>query len=198
MEDLPQVQIPAPGNPNRNKPVSQFVEFIETVLFSILLFLVINIVTSRIMIESISMQPTLFERDRVLVNRLAYKFGQPERGDIIIFMPPIDEAGEPYIKRVIGLSGDNIHILNGQVIVNGYPLQENYIQAPPAYVGSWKVAEGQLFVLGDNRNNSSDSHSWGTVPLDNVLGKAELIYWPIGHLGMLDPSSAAAAGSAAP
>jgi signal peptidase I len=197
IEDNPSTH--KPSAVEQNKGVKAFlIELIETILLSVLLFLVINIATSRILVESISMQPTLYERDRVLVNRLAYKLGQPSRKDIIVFIPPLNGESEPYIKRVIGLPGDNIHILNGQVIVNGNVLEETYLQARPNYVGSWVVPEGQLFVLGDNRNNSSDSHYWGTVPIENVIGKAEFIYWPATHLKALNPASAAAAGNPAP
>ncbi len=168
-------------------------ELIETILLSVFLFLVINAATSRIQVESISMQPTLYERDRVLVNRLAYKFGQPHRKEIIVFMPPLDGVEEPYIKRLIGLPGDKIRILNRQVIVNGEPIEETYLMAPPDYVGSWEVPPGYLFVLGDNRNQSSNSHYWGMVPIQNVLGKAEFIYWPATRIKLLDPVRSAAA-----
>lgn len=185
-----------PQKTDRNNSFSRIlIDFAETLLLAVFLFLVINIATSRIQIQSISMQPTLYERDMVLVNRLAYHFDAIQRKDIIIFMPPLSDVKEPYIKRVIGLPGDNIHILNGKVIVNGEPLQETYLMSPPDYVGSWKVPADHLFVLGDNRNSSSDSHYWGMVPIANVIGRAEFIYWPFSHLKVLNPASALASES---
>jgi signal peptidase I len=100
-----------------------------------------------------------------------------QRGDIIVFHFPMDPKQE-LIKRVIGLPGDRVEVAGGVVYVNGLPLEEPYIAAPPAYTSQWDVPEGRLFVLGDNRNDSSDSHSWGFLPYENVVGKAVLIYWP--------------------
>jgi signal peptidase I len=139
------------------------------------------------------MQPTLYEGNFVLVNRIAYRVGEPGRGDIIVFRYPPDPDREPYIKRLIGLPGDVVKVENGQVLVNGFPLSESYIMADPNYQGTWQVPEGKLFVLGDNRNNSSDSHSWGFVPLENVIGKAEVIYWPPEQWQILHRSTASAA-----
>jgi signal peptidase I len=165
----------------------------ETLILSVVLFLVINTLSARIRIESISMQPTLYENDFVFVNRLAYKLGTPGRGDIIVFRYPPDPQREPYIKRVIGLPGETVKVENGEVFVNDTPIRESYIKASPAYQGTWVVPEDYLFVLGDNRNNSSDSHSWGMVPIANVIGKAEVIYLPVSHWRVLNPRMAAAA-----
>jgi signal peptidase I len=170
------------------------IDILETVLLSVILFLGINALSARIRVESISMQPTLYEGDFVIVNKVAYKVGTPSRGDVIIFHFPPDPGREPYIKRIIGLPGDQIHITGGKVYVNDQPLREPYIKAPPAYEGSWTVPEGSLFVLGDNRNNSSDSHSWGMVPVENVIGKAEVVYWPPTEWQLLNQNTAAAAG----
>ena len=139
------------------------------------------------------MQPTLYDGDFVIVNKLAYKLGDPSRGDVIIFRYPPDPDREPYIKRIIGLPGDQVRIADGMVYVNEVPLQEPYISAPPNYTGSWSVPEDSLFMLGDNRNHSSDSHSWGMVPLENVLGKALVVYLPVAHWQTLNPDTAAAA-----
>ena len=168
-------------------------DFFETVVLAVLLFLAINAVSARIRVESISMQPTLYEGDFVIVNKMAYKLGQPERGDVIIFHYPPDPTREPYIKRVIGLPGDEVRVGDGKVYINGEPLNEPYIKAPPNYANSWLVPPDSLFVLGDNRNNSSDSHSWGMVPLENVIGKAEVIYWPPSEWALLNQDWAAAA-----
>ncbi len=168
-------------------------DILETLVLSVVLFLVINGLSARIRVESISMQPTLYEGNFVLVNRIAYKLGEPGRGDVIVFRYPPDPDKEPYIKRVIGLPGDVVRVENQSVLVNDFQLSESYIMADPNYQGTWQVPEGNLFVLGDNRNNSSDSHSWGFVPLENIIGKAEVVYWPPERWQILNPSTASAA-----
>jgi signal peptidase I len=197
MDNYSAEAFPDPGSDERkgNKgSVRRFlVDISETLILSVALFLIINAVSARIRIESISMQPTLFEGDFVIVNRLAYKLGEPGRGDIIVFHFPPDPQREPYIKRVVGLPGDTVRIKNGHVFINDIALREPYIKASPTYSGTWQVPDGQLFVLGDNRNNSSDSHSWGMVPLENVIGKAEVIYLPVSHWRVLNPNIAVAA-----
>jgi signal peptidase I len=139
------------------------------------------------------MQPTLFAGNFVIVNKLAYKLGTPGRGDVIIFHYPPDPTREPYIKRVIGLPGDKLRVTGGKVYVNDLPVVEPYISAPPAYEGAWDVPADSLFVLGDNRNSSSDSHSWGMVPIKNVIGKAEVVYWPPQSWQLLNQATAVAA-----
>lgn len=180
--------------PSKSLMVKTFLmDVLETLVFSAALFLIINMISARIRIESISMQPTLYEGDFVIVNRLAYKLGEPGRGDIIVFRYPPDPEREPYIKRVIGLPGETVSIHDGRVFVNDVLIRESYIKASPSYMGEWLVPEGELFVLGDNRNYSSDSHSWGMVPLGNVIGKAEVVYAPVSHWQLLKPRVAAAA-----
>jgi signal peptidase I len=154
-----------------------FLDILETVVLALVLFLGINAISARVRVDGFSMNPTLLDGEFVLVNRMAYRMGTMQRGDIIVFRsttsPDLD-----LIKRIIGVPGDDITIQNGQVIVNGNVLNEPYIAAEPLYQGNWKVPEGHLFVLGDNRNDSSDSHQWGLLPFDNIVGKAILIYWP--------------------
>ncbi|HEX9029755.1 MAG TPA: signal peptidase I [Anaerolineales bacterium] len=168
-------------------------DMLETVVLAVILFVGINQVSARIRVESISMQPTLYAGDFVIVNKLAYKIGIPGRGDVIVFHYPPDPSVEPYIKRVIGLPGETVKVDNGKVYVNGVPLREPYIKALPAYNNSWVVPADSLFVLGDNRNNSSDSHSWGFVPIGNVIGKAEVVYWPPSQWQVFNQPTAAAA-----
>jgi signal peptidase I len=188
---------PEPKLPEENNSgsVRRFImDVLETVVLSLVLFLGINAISARIRIESISMQPTLYAGDYVIVNKVVYKIGEPSRGDVVVFHYPPDPGREPYIKRVIGLPGDQVVIRNNQVLVNGTALDEPYVNAAPNYDGEWLVPANSLFVLGDNRNNSSDSHSWGMVPLENVIGKAEVVYWPPTEWKALNPSSAVAAG----
>ncbi len=123
------------------------------------------------------MRPTLENRQRLIVNKLAFRSDLPDRGDIVVFHFPID-PDQDFIKRVIGLPGDDIEIDSGEVRVNDEVLIEPYIASAPSYVGAWHVPDNQIFVLGDNRNNSSDSHVWGVVPRENLIGKAIMIYWP--------------------
>ena len=166
---------------------------LETIILSLVLFLAINAISERIRVESISMQSTLFPGDYVIVNKLAYRFyGDPERGDVIVFRYPPNPEAIPYIKRVIGLPGDQIHITDGKVYVNDQLTIEPYLDETTNRGGDWTVPAGQLFVMGDNRNNSSDSRSWGYVPLENIIGRAELIYLPPKHWSFLHENIAIA------
>jgi signal peptidase I len=158
---------------------------IETVLLALVLFFGINAVSARVRVENISMKPTLNPGEFVLVNKIAYKIGKPSIGDIIVFHYPKDPT-QDYIKRVIGRPGDTVLVENGKVIVNDTVLSEPYIAASPDYRGQWTVPADSLFVLGDNRNQSSDSHSWGFVPLNLVVGKALFIYWPLEEFQVID------------
>lgn len=130
----------------------------------------------RYRIDGSSMNPTLFDGQYLLINNISYFLDEPQHGDIIVFKHPKNDLN--LIKRVIGVPGDHITIQNRQVFVNNTLLDEPYIQAAPTYSGDWTVPEGAYFVLGDNRNNSSDSHQWEFLPADNILGKAIVIYWP--------------------
>jgi signal peptidase I len=152
-------------------------DVLETILLAVVLYFAIDAITGRVRVDGYSMHPTLEDGEFVLVNRLAYLKTPPQRGDIIVFHYPLHPE-ERYIKRVIGVPGDEVIIEKGRVTVNGVPLEEPYIAASPRYSGVWAVPENALFVLGDNRNDSADSHTWGFVPMENVIGKAVLIYWP--------------------
>ena len=181
------------GSSELKEKSSGFLGFIKDVLevlvLSLILFVGINAVSARIRVDGESMVPTLASGEYVIVSRLSYRVGTPQRGDIIVFHFPRDPR-EEYIKRIIGLPGDMVDIRNGQVLVNGNALDESYLSVKVNYTGSWSIPSGQLFVLGDNRNNSSDSHDWGTVPMDYVVGKAIVVYWPpqdwglVGHVSL--------------
>ena len=130
-----------------------------------------------------SMLPTLEPNDRVLIHKKAYEESTPKRGDIIIFNP-VSELREqnytlPFVKRVIGLPGEIIEIKNGKVYINNQPIAEDYIAEPPKYTSNpSKIPENSYFVLGDNRNNSYDSHYWGYVPKELIIGKAVSLFFP--------------------
>jgi len=161
------------------------IDLFETVGLAVVLFLIINTVSARVRVDGFSMLPTLHDGEFVLVNKLSYRVGTPTRGDIIVFRSTTTNDLD-LIKRIMGVPGDKISIHNGQVIINGQTLTEPYINAEPNYSGEWQVPDGYLFVLGDNRNDSSDSHAWGFLPEQNVIGKAMLIYWPPPEWAMIN------------
>ncbi|MBA4375176.1 MAG: signal peptidase I [Anaerolinea sp.] len=186
--------------PVEQKPVwqSAFSEIIQTLLLALLLYFAIDAVFARVRVVNISMQPTLYEGNIILVNKLAYKIGKMDTGDIVIFHNPSD-LSEDYIKRLIGLPGDLVQVHSGVVFVNGNPLAEPYIAALPQYTGEWYVPEDSVFVLGDNRNQSSDSHSWGFVPLEDLVGKALVVYWPLDSAKIIShPDLVLARGNSSP
>jgi signal peptidase I len=152
-------------------------DIIETIVLAVILYFGINAISARVRVDGFSMNPTLQNGEYVLVNRLAYQIATPQRGDIIVFIIPTNQEQE-LIKRVIGLPGETVSVRQNQVLIDGIPLEEAYIAQAPLYSGEWIVPEGNLFVLGDNRNGSSDSHQWGVLPMENVIGKALIIYWP--------------------
>jgi signal peptidase I len=176
----------------RSGLVRFIIDVVETLILSIVLFAAINAVSARIRVDGASMEPTLQSGEFVIVNKLAYWFGEPTVGDVIVFHFPRDPDQE-YIKRIIGLPGDQVEIKDGQVFVNGQELSEDYIAASPVYDIVEEVPDDSLFVLGDNRNNSSDSHNWGPVPLENIIGKATFVYWPPTEWGVVDQPLTASA-----
>ncbi len=140
-------------------------------------------------VEGTSMTPSLVNDERIFINKFVYRFGisDIDRGDTIVFWAPEDPS-KSYIKRVIGVPGDVIEIVEGRVILNGQPLAEPYIRDQDRdrmSMPARKVEEGHYFVLGDHRNSSNDSRSWGTVPRDAIYGKAVFAYWPPEHVGLL-------------
>lgn len=159
-------------------------ELLQTALIAFLLFIVVNLVTARIRVEGISMEPSLHDGEFVVVNKLAYRWQEPERGDIIVFYFPSDPRRR-FIKRVIGLPGDTVTIRDGQVLINGSILEEPYLDEEPQYHGEWRIAPIEVFVLGDNRNNSSDSQNWGPLDINEIIGKAMLVYWPMDTFGLI-------------
>ena len=164
--------------------IRSLLEILQTLLVAALLFFAVNLVTARIRVEGSSMEPTMHDGELVVVYRLAYRWQAPTRGDIIVFRFPLDPERR-FIKRVVGLPGDTLSMRDGRLWVNGMVVDEPDIAAPPRYDGEWQVPEGELFVLGDNRNNSSDSQNWGPLPLRDVIGKAVLVYWPPEQIGLI-------------
>ncbi|NLW25707.1 MAG: signal peptidase I [Clostridia bacterium] len=167
-------------------------KMIKEVIITIVLAICISFILQTFVIQARyvptgSMLPTIELDQRILVNKLIYKFKTPERGDIIVFEPPIEsDDNKDYIKRVIGLPGDKIEVKDGYVYVNDTPLHEPYIYEKPKYrLEPVIVPDNCLFVLGDNRNQSYDSHIWDTwLTMDQVKGKAFFTYWPLEKMGV--------------
>ena len=173
------------NDPQKPNLLSVLVDILETLLLSVVLFFLINAVSARIKIDGSSMEPNLHHGEFVIVSKINYRFGEPERGDVVVFDFPRNITQE-YIKRIIGLPGEQIRVEGGKIYINGVLLTEPYLKMEPRYEGEWVVPESTLFVLGDNRNNSSDSHTWGIVPMENVIGEALLIYWPPSSWGLIN------------
>jgi signal peptidase I len=158
----------------------------------ILAFLLRTFVAEPRYIPSDSMIPTLEVGDRLVVDKVSYTFHPPQPGDIVVFNPPdVPELAaiskdNAFIKRVIGVPGQEIRITQGRVYVNNQPLTEDYLASPMRYqLASFVVPEGQVFVLGDNRNYSNDSHVWGFLPTENIIGRAWFRFFPFDRLGFL-------------
>jgi len=187
------------NNPQPPKEVI-WVEILKTLgLSAILAFGIRTFVAEARYIPSKSMVPTLQVDDRLIVDKVSYRFKQPQRGDIVVLMPP-DEASvvctgsrpqhskDAYIKRVIGLPGEKIEVKQGLVFINGSPIKETYLDSVPEYqYGPRVVPQDSYLVLGDNRNNSCDSHYWGFVPRENIIGHAIVRFWPLNRMGEIAP-----------
>ena len=163
------------------------IEFAQTAILALLLFLTIRFAVQNFNIDGTSMEPNLHNSELVLVDKWTYLFHEPARGDVVIFRAPPDPT-QDYVKRVIGKPGDMITVKGTEVIVDGVKLNETYIDShnqgvpPEAHtITNEVVPTGEYFVLGDNRAVSSDSRIWGFVPRENIIGRAALVYWPLGQ-----------------
>jgi len=175
------------------KVENPWVEAFKTITLSaVLAFGIRSFVAEARYIPSGSMLPTLQINDRLIIDKISYNFRNPERGDIIVFSPTdalkAQNFKDAFIKRLLGLPGDKVEVKEGRVYVNDQLLKENYIEEKPNYnFGPVTVPPNQYLVLGDNRNNSYDSHYWGFVPRDHIIGKAVVRFWPLNRVGELDP-----------
>jgi len=162
-------------------------EVVETILPAVLIALMIHLFLAQATrVEGYSMEPTLHGQERLVIEKLSFHFRPPEQGDIVVLRVP-DYGKEMLIKRVIGLPGDTIVVENGYVLINGEPLAEDYINGPPrGNYGPTVVPEDSVFVMGDNRNNSNDSRSFGPVPYDDIVGRAWVRYWPLQEISVMD------------
>ena len=160
-------------------------EILITAISAVIIVLVIQTTLQTFVIVMSSMEPSFHDGQRLLVNKAVYIFGEPKRGDVVIFKAPHNRQGD-YIKRIIGLPGDTIEVKDRAVYVNGSKLDEPYIKNPPHYtLESQNIPENHYFVLGDNRDNSNDSHSGWTVPREDIIGKAWISTWPPNNWGIV-------------
>jgi signal peptidase I len=190
-----QVNLSAKSDNNISNNNSSFWQIIKdnstTIAIALLIsFLIRVFIAEPRYIPSESMFPTLEIGDRLVVEKVSYRFGEIHHGDIVVFQPPPQlqrqgyQTNQAFIKRAIATSGDRVEVHNGLVYLNDRPLTENYIAQPPQYdLMPITVPEGTLFVMGDNRNNSNDSHIWGFLPQNNLIGHAVFRFWPLSRFG---------------
>lgn len=169
-------------------------ENIRLVAIALILALLIRIfVAEPRYIPSNSMLPTLHIGDRLVVEKLSYLFQSPQKGDIVVFEPPeqLQSLGyrkdQVFIKRIIGKPGQIVSVNHGKVYINEQPLAEDYIAASPAYqLVPVQIPQDEFFVMGDNRNDSNDSHVWGFLPKQNIIGRAVFRFFPLDRIGLVD------------
>ncbi len=168
---------------------SMLKEYLDSfIVAGILAIFIITYVARSFYIPSESMLPTLKVNDYILVNRFVYKMASPSRGEVIVFHPPHVKNPEEtdFIKRIVGVENDVVEVANGVLYLNGLPQDEPFIkEAIEADFPAYRVPPGHVFVMGDNRNNSDDSRYWGPLPLENIVGKAFVIFWPFSRVGSL-------------
>lgn len=189
----PEEQAPVPLDPQPEpgwgrRMVRFFREVLETVLPAILIALLINVfVGQATRVEGQSMEPNLHTNQRLVVEKMSYRFHGPQRFDIVVLRLP-SQGEELLIKRVVGLPGETVEIRNGHVYVDGEMLDEPFAigDTRPGRQSSAVVPPLHVYVLGDNRNHSNDSRNFGPVPIENIIGRAWLSYWPLEDAGLLD------------
>ena len=166
-------------------------EVLQALAIAVLISVGLNLFVVQVTeVRQRSMEPTLLSNDRVLVSKVDYRLHPPEHGDVIVFKPPIDTT-IPFVKRVIATAGESVDLRAGKVYVNGLPVNEPYaVGLTDPRSGQirfpFKVPAGEIFVLGDNRPVSGDSREWGSVPLDNIIGKVVLKFWPLNESRFFD------------
>ena len=155
-----------------------FREIVITIILAVVVFFLIQATVGSFIVIGISMEPSFHSGQRLLVSKVTYRLHEPERGDAIVFQPADSQQGD-YIKRIIALPGDTVEIKKGAVYVNSTKLDEPYIKSSPRYTTEQKIIPANnYFVLGDNRNNSNDSHNGWVVPRQKIVGKVWLSIWP--------------------
>jgi signal peptidase I len=198
MDEINPVNVDPPSSPLPGKTKTArllgALSWVRDLAFSILIAVVLIVfIYQPVKVEGTSMQPGLQDNERIFINKFTYKLnlGDIKRGDTVVFWYPGDTT-KSYIKRVIGLPGDRIRIVRGQVYVNGSPLVEDYVAKDFRDQTSWNEGREEItpranyFVLGDHRSSSSDSRAWGWVPRGNIYGKAVFVYWPLDQMGRVE------------
>jgi signal peptidase I len=165
------------------KPVVR--ELVETIVLTLVIFLLIRVFVQNFRVDGMSMEPNFHDGQFLLISKMAYRVGEPQRGDVIVFRYPQDPSRD-FIKRVVGLPGEVVQVTDGQVVVDGTPVPD----LADVYQGGYtsaatRLGPEELYVMGDNRPNSSDSHTWGPLPTDLVIGKVVLSYWPPSTWGLV-------------
>ena len=165
----------------------------ETVLLTLVIFFLIQLVIRNFRVVGTSMVDNLHDGQYLIIDKLSYStlfrqilgWSNFQHGDVVVFEPP-NHPGEDYVKRIVGLPGETVEVRNGVVLVNGKPLPQPYQPRPGSYsMPPQVVPPGDVFVLGDNRNNSNDSHNWGPLPIKNIVGRAWISYWPPDEWGTI-------------
>ncbi|MFP4497228.1 MAG: signal peptidase I [Vulcanimicrobiota bacterium] len=169
------------------------VEYLDSIVVAgITALFIIHFLFRTFYIPSGSMIPTLQIRDYIIVNEFIYRVKKPQRGDIVVFTPPpaANAGDKEFIKRVVGLGGETIEIIGGKVFIDGEKLKEDYVKYPADYhLPPQKIPPGNLFVMGDNRPSSADSHIWGFLPEKNLIGRASVIILPFNRIRLLHKES---------
>jgi len=163
-----------------------FRDIVITLILAVVIFLLLQFTVQSFIIIGSSMQPNFQDGERLVINKLVYRLREPARGEVIVFLPPNGQQPD-YIKRIIGLPGETVEVKDGVVYIDDHPLDEPYqLNELPKYTLSKQIVpSNEYFVLGDNRNNSNDSHNGWTVPRQNIIGKAWLSIWPPSKLGII-------------
>jgi signal peptidase I len=186
-EQLPEQPLPESKSGSWRRALGGLVrDALETILPALLIVFVVNVFLAQATrVEGQSMEPNLHNNERLIIEKISYRFRSPNRGDIVVIKMP-NRHSDPLIKRVVGLSGETIEIRDGYVYINGQMLEEPYLeQSTYGNVGTHVIPPGYLFVLGDNRGASNDSRSFGEIKLTNIIGRAWFRYWPPQEIGLV-------------
>ena len=161
-------------------------QILAVILIAVGIFFLLQTTVQSFVVVGASMEPTFKNGQRLLVNKAIYRLREPQMGEVIVFHPPTNQRAD-FIKRIIALPSDTVEIKGGAVYINNSELREPYIKAPPSYTFAQQtISDNEYFVLGDNRNNSNDSHNDWTAKREDIIGKAWFSIWPPGPISAYD------------